>query len=505
MRDGWGNKEQPEPLDVVEMMRELERGREPRRPRRQESWDAPDTAKETILKQRQIIDRLTNPPFRQGTVLSVSDGFVSLVTGSGYIEVANPPDIELQSGDMVVVTPDCMQIVGKTHSEPTGKTATFVKDLDDGKSEIDYNGTSKIVFSGSKESEKGDRVVVDDSVSVIIDNLGKMETKYTFDTGGSFDKVSWDAIGGLEKAKGELIQAIEMPYKHPKIFRYYNKKPPKGILLYGPPGCGKTMLGKATATSLNKIFKGSGGFIYVKAPELLNRYVGATEETIRLLFQQAQEFKKNRGFPAVLFIDEADAILAKRGSRRSSDMDKTIVPMFLSEMDGLEDSGALVMLVTNRPDTLDSAVVREGRIDIKIEVGRPTPQVAYDIFVIYLKKRPLGRGCSCEELSVQARDRLYSPEHIVYKVQTKSEVIHMTLGHIASGSMIASIVERASSMALQRDIGGKTRTGILSGDMDAAVYDTVMQHKGVEHKEELAEFVSRIGREGEVVSVRRGE
>ena len=500
MGDRWGAGDGIDMERLREMEEELRRTP---RPRRREPWDAPDTAKETILKQREIIDRLTHPPFRRGAVLSVNDGIVSLATGSGFIEVINPPKIELSSGDLVVLTPDCMQIVDKLYSEPIGKTATFVKSLDDKKSEVVYNGSAKIVFSGSKELEKDDRVILDTTASVIIDNLGKQETKYTFDTGGSFDKVSWDDIGGLEEAKRELIQAVEMPHKFPKIFKHYNKKSPKGILLYGPPGCGKTMLGKATATSLNKIFKGSGGFIYVKAPELLNRYVGATEETIRAIFQQAQEFKKNRGFPAVLFLDEADAILPKRGSRTSSDMDRTIVPMFLSEMDGLEESGALVMLVTNRPDVLDSAVVREGRIDIKIGVGRPTPQVAYEIFLIYMKRVPLGGRGSCKKLSVRARDRLFSPEHILYRIETRSKVLDMTLGHITSGSMIASIVERASSMALQRDISKKTKTGILSEDIDNAVLDTVRQHMGVEHKEELSEFVGSFKRE--VVSVRRGE
>ncbi len=509
MGDGWGDREQPQEINEELLMRQreqidemLKRTTAPTQ-RKREPWDSSDTAKETILEQRKILDRLTSPPFRQGAVLSVNNGLVSIATGSGLVEAINPPKLELQSGDMVVLTPDTMQIVDKLCSEPIGRTATFVKELENGKSEVEYTGSTKIVFSGSKKMEKDDRVILDTTASVIIDNLGKMETKYTFDTGGSFDKVEWKDIGGLEEAKMELIQAIEMPYKFPEIFKYYNKKPLKGILLHGAPGCGKTMLGKAVATSLSKIFKGSGGFIYVKAPELLNRYVGATEETIRLLFQQAQQFKKDRGFPAVLFIDEADAILAKRGSRKSSDMDRTIVPMFLSEMDGLEDSGAIVMLVSNRPDTLDSAVVREGRIDIKIKVDRPTAQVAYDIFLIYMKGKPLGSKCNPKKLSVQARDELFSPKHVIYLVKTREGVVPMTLGHMATGSMIASIVERATSIALQRDIQAKTKTGILEKDVSSAVYAQVRQTKEVEHKEELKEFVDSLRRE--VVSVRREE
>ena len=454
-------------------------------------------------KYKGALDRLNYPPFHEGAVLSVRPDGLTIAAGGSFLEVLKPPDMELVPGDRVLIASGSMQVVSKVHSEPTGKTATFVKDLGDGKAEIEYGASPKIVFMGSGKPEKGDRVIMDNLISVIIDNMGKPATKYTFDTGSSGDSVGWDDIGGLEEAKEQLIQAIELPYKFPAIFKHYNQKPPKGILLHGVPGCGKTLLGKAVATSIAKIFKSPGGFIYVKAPELLNRYVGATEETIRLLFQQAQQFKKDKGFPAVLFIDEADAILAKRGSRRSSDMDKTIVPMFLSEMDGLEDSGALVILVTNRPDTLDAAVVREGRIDIKIRVGRPTAKVAYSIFGIYLKKKPLGKGLTCDKMSAQGRDELFSPKHVIYSIKTKEEVKRLTMGDIVTGSMIASIVERAASMALMRDLKGRTTTGVLEEDLSSAIYAQVKQTKEVEHKEALDMFIkdNRI----KVEAVRREE
>src|SRR5208283_4208865 len=174
-------------------------------------------------------------------------------------------------------------------------------------------------------------------------------------------------------------EAIELPFTHKDIFAHYNKKPPKGLLLYGPPGCGKTLVGKATTNSLANIFGAkaiSSGFIYVKGPEILNMYVGESGRRIREIFQRGRKHFDKYKFPAVIFIDEAEAVLSERGTSRSSDVDKTIVPMFLSEMDGLDENHAIVMLATNRPKMLDPAVVREGRVDRHIKVSRPTVETA---------------------------------------------------------------------------------------------------------------------------------
>jgi len=203
-----------------------------------------------------------------------------------------------------------------------------------------------------------------------------------------------------------------------------------------------------------------------------------------------------------LFIDEADAILSRRGSSVVSDMDKTIVPMFLSEMDGLEESGALVMLGTNRPDTLDPAVVREGRIDFKIKVDRPTPESAYDIFMLNLVTLPMSKSCSAKSLAEMAKNELFSNNYVLYRICTKSKnTEYFTLKHIVSGGMIVSIVDKATSLALQRDIASKTRTGIEEGDIKSAISSTLVGNMDTDHDDELKEFAGSIRG---IVSIEKG-
>jgi proteasome-associated ATPase len=213
----------------------------------------------------------------------------------------------------------------------------------------------------------------------------------------------------------------------------------------GPSGCGKTLLARAVATSVGA---DKGGFLTIKGPEVLDPYVGVTEQTIRAIFKQAKEYKLAHNREAVIFVDEAESLLAKRGAWGNY-MGQTVVPTFLTEMDGLEESCALVILATNRSDTLDPAVIRDGRIDHKIEVGRPTEEEAANIFEIYLNPMPVKTSMSVKQLAEQAAEVLYS-------------VHNQHLPH--SGAMIAGIVDKASSFAIRRSIEQRKRDGAICQD-----------------------------------------
>jgi proteasome-associated ATPase len=266
----------------------------------------------------------------------------------------------------------------------------------------------------------------------------------------------WTDIGGQFEAKSALEEAIIWPTKYKDILAAYGQRESKGVLLYGPPGCGKTLIAKAVATELAQ--QGNPGFISVRGPELMNPYVGETERQIRQLFDAARKHHEEHGTRAVIFIDEADSCLGHRGHRLHSDIS---VPAFLVEMDGI--SGAhqpLVILATNRPDDLDEAIIRPGRVDRNIEVKRPSRDDVRDLFVMYLGKR----------LTLDPVDRLAEActETLEKSVLTWDK---------RSGAMVAGLVDRVTSIALKRDIATGTKpSGITQHDCVIAINDVIVGH-----------------------------
>lgn len=360
--------------------------------------------------------------------------------------------------------------------------------------EVEIGGSTVVILNGTTKTSKGDRVIIDQANTIVIHNLGKADQGYTVE---ETPNVTWDDIGGLEDAKREMIEAIEYPHTNREIYKKYGKKPCKGILLYGAPGCGKTMLAKAAANSLAKIYgkqSKSSGFIYVKAPEILNKYVGESEAIIRALFQRAKAHKKEHGSPAVMFIDEAEAILAGRGRKDGtvSGMEKTIVPMFLAEMDGMDDSGALVILATNRPDILDPAIVRDGRIDRKIKISRPSIEDAAYIFRKALEQTPLAKGEKLDMLSATSAALLYSDEHGLYKISMKEgdEEKLFTMANIVNGAMVMGIVDMAVSIAIRRDMKSGQTTGLTTEDLGDAIVAVRKQNLDIDHADEVKSFVA---------------
>ena len=423
-----------------------------------------------------------------------ASGTVTIAMEGKLFEVFLPADLKINSGDVVKVVGDSLQIVDVSQVQVGGNIAYVRRVVDEMFCEVDYESATRVVFSGQyKEGlEKGDRVILDASAAVIVRNLGKEDERFSF---SAETNITWADIGGLEEAKEQMVEAVELPHTNPDIFKFYNKRPVKGVLLYGPPGCGKTMLGKATATALARIYNGgssSAGFIYIKGPEILDKYVGVAEATIRQIFQRARKHKEEKGYPAVVFIDEADAILAKRGSGISSDVERTIVPMFLTEMDGLEDSGALVILATNRSDILDPAVVRDGRIDRKIKIDRPTPESTNEIFQLALSGVPLNNGFTAEQLAEIGSREVFSPNRVLYKIATKNDGdIDFTLGHVVNGGMIVSIVDQATSIALHRDLSNPKRNpqGLKKEDLLSAVDAIERQNLDLNHSDAIADFI----------------
>lgn len=447
-------------------------GRPLRPPTREEQLArlAEDLARK-VQDQDRAIKQLQSPPYMRGTIASRPvhgpNGVpvVSVAVMGQTLEMQVPDKIDmLEIGTIVRLNTKNMSIVEVVKGEissPSGMIMTVTGSGENG-IEIDYNGMTRIVNSQVPVA-KGDRVVVNDGGSLILRNLGKRAETFQVE---SEVNVPWDAIGGLRNAKEEMREAIEGPVKHAAIFRAYGKKAVKGILLYGPPGCGKTLLAKAAATSLAQLYgkKITSGFIYVKGPEVLSKWVGQTEETIRTLFARARDHHKREGYPAVLFIDEADAILGQRGQHTTSGMEKTVVPMFLAEMDGFDEHGPLVLLATNKSEQLDPAVIRDGRVDRKIEVTRPNYEDAMEIFSMYLKDKPL-TGNSLIEFAQEF---------------TKKTFCSNTLQKRVCGALIAGVVDQAVSVAMRRDIAtGSTTPGLVLEDIVQAVTAVEAQNKNV--------------------------
>ena len=313
--------------------------------------------------------------------------------------------------------------------------------------------------------------------------------------------VTWDDIGGQEEAKRQLKEAIELPFTHKEVLAHYGVKPPKGILLYGPPGCGKTMFGKAAASCLAAIHNRSvkdGAFVYVKAPEIQDKYVGESERKIRKLFEDAQAYKRKHGFPSVIFIDEADAILPNRA--RSSRFESSVVASFLTEMDGMVESGAIVILATNRPESIDPAIVRDGRIDRKIRIDRPGVKECESILRMNLKNVPL-RGVTQERLIRVFADEFFSSQRAIFNVRTDQGVHALTLGHVVNGAMIVGAVSQAASLALHRDLAANKRTGVRLEDAIKAIDAIQRQQLDLDHSDAAKVLAETFG--GKVLRIEK--
>ena len=437
-----------------------------------------------VQDQEALIKSLLAPPLEIGTVHQVFEKTAVVFTNGKTIEVSLKQGLEVVVGTQVRIN-KAGAIVDAIQTEALGSIVVFRRMVDNRVAEVEDSSGGIVTVVSAIKADKNDRLIV--NAGVVIKNLGKQEERFTL---SEQSKICWDDIGGQELAKQALREAIELPLEHPAIFKHYGKKAANGVLLFGPPGCGKTLLAKAVANSIARhhgVDKG-GSLMYVKGPELLSKWVGESESSIRSLFSRAREFKKANGFPAVLFIDEAESILSKRGSGISSDVNTTNVPAFLTEMDGMEESSCIVILATNRADRLDPAIIREGRIDRKIKINRPGQEETQKIFGIHLKGRPV-QG-SVQELCQASAKEIFNAERVLRRIKTKKgEQLEFTLSHLVSGAMVAGVVEGAISCALNRDIKSGKPSSITVEDVKMSVERTFRDLESVNHEDAIEDIV----------------
>ncbi|MCL4461799.1 MAG: AAA family ATPase [Nitrospirae bacterium] len=483
-------------------------------------------------KMEEVLEKLSSPAFRMGTLLGKTEeglGWIA-VGGSDYFCQIDPrigPDA-LETGQRVRLN-EALSIVGTETADPFGTVVQVSKVLPDGRLEIggDKNvagAPAAVVGRAASLNETvvlpGDSLRLDNTSRLAVEYLGGRQESHLLE---EVPDVSWKDVGGQKKAIEEIRKAILNPFLHQDLYTRYRFRSPKGFLLHGPPGCGKTLIGKATAHQLAKEMEAMEGrpvkgvFFHIKGPEIFNMWLGESERIVRELFEQGREARKRGDFP-VLFIDEAEAILGTRRSIRSFNIHNTLVPMFCAEMDGMSGpNGFMVILATNRPEMIDPAILRPGRIDRKIRVMRPDRQAAEEIVRLYLTAEiPIERVTgedpeerAREDLVEKFLDKLYArtESNAVLEVVLRSgrrEILYRS--DLASGALLASIVDRAKEKALLREMeaAGKDVGGVSLSDLFSATEDEFLEGDIVPATEGAEDWMSLLDlRQRDVVDLKK--
>lgn len=448
-------------------------------------------AQQAIEKLEQIVKKVTSPANRIGTFLAAPGPETAQIVVGGadyYCNVDPRVDIRaLRRGTRVLVN-EAFAIVGDLGFDKTGPVTKVNEVLGLDRIRVgNEHGMQSLVIQRSdllmKEKLKvGDEIRVDANYKVAIEVLARPHSdEYFLDT---VPELPWEKVGGQDQALAEIRDAIELPLLHADLFRRFNHSTPKGFLLYGPPGCGKTLIGKATAYNLTQQLKKETGqemheyFMHIKGPEILNMWVGESERMVREIFATARE-KRREGFLPFLFIDEAESILGTRRATRFSNILSTLVPMFCTEMDGIDSlNEVVIILASNRADLIDPAILRPGRIDRKIKVNRPDRAGAKEIFKIYLSPNlPYDPALVQETGSVAAATDLLAERMVELAFSHREENKFLSImlrsgkketlyrGDLISGAIIASIVERAKGLAIKRAINSREEEGISETDL----------------------------------------
>jgi len=482
-------------------------------------------AREHIASLRDEVDKLTRAPGSYGTVVGINDDqTVDVFTNGRKFRVSAHTDVDIEHLHLgaEVMLNDALNIVLDRGSDSTGEVVSLKEVLDDGIRAI-------VVVRGDDERvcelatairgmhlRSGDLLRLDSRSNLLLEKLDQPEVEHLLLQ--EIPNISYSDIGGLDSQIEQIADAVELPFLHADLFAEHQLPAPKGILLYGPPGCGKTLIAKAVANSLARKVasrtgddKGRSYFINIKGPELLNKYVGETERQIRLIFERARE-KSEEGWPVIIFFDEMDSMFRTRGTGISSDMESTIVPQLLAEIDGVEGlRNVIVIGATNREDLIDPAILRPGRLDVKIKIERPDADAAHQIFARYLTNElpisqtdidNLGGGDAqkaVQEMVNQAVVEMYATTDVNRFLEVtyqNGEKEIMYFKDFSSGAMIENIVRRAKKLAIKRLIDSGLK-GICLQDLVDSIHQEFKEHEDLPNTTNPDDWAKISGKKGE--------
>ena len=481
-------------------------------------------AREQLVALKAEVDRLAEPPGSYGVFLSrLDDGSLDVAVAGRKMRLVASPDVDvsaLQPGQEVMLN-EALNIVGVRAFERIGEIVMLKELLADGERALVIGRADEERVVGLAEPLRqrtlraGDSLLMEPRSGYVFEVIPKSEVEELVLE--EVPDVDYADIGGLGSQIDAIKDAVELPFLHPELFEEHRLAPPKGILLYGPPGCGKTLIAKAVANSLAKKVaertgreEGRSYFLNIKGPELLNKYVGETERHIRLVFQRARE-KASEGMPVIVFFDEMDSLFRTRGSGVSSDVENTIVPQLLSEIDGVESlENVIVIGASNREDMIDPAILRPGRLDVKIKIQRPDAEAARDILSKYLTpdlplhSEDLGEHggdaeATCAAMIQRAVERMYSEDdenrflEVTYANGDK-EVLYFK--DFNSGAMLENIVARAKKMAI-KDYLDYEQKGIRVQHMLTACVDEFRENEDLPNTTNPDDWARISGKKGE--------
>ncbi len=488
-----------------------------------------EETREQLAILREEVEKLTAPPNPFGTILGINeDGTADVMTGGRKLRVNVEPTLEikeLERGQEVLLN-EAYNVIDMRDFDPQGEVVAVKEIVDESRIIVLGRGDEERVIERAAPLMKeflrvGDHVRLDTRTGLAFEKLLRPEIEELVLE--EVPDTTYEKVGGLAEQIETIRDAVELPYLYKDRFSDYQLKAPKGILLYGPPGCGKTLIAKAVANSLAKAVAEKTGsedsrsyFLNIKGPELLNKYVGETERQIRVIFQRAKE-KSDEGVPVIVFFDEMDSLFRTRGTGISSDVESTIVPQLLSELDGVEAlKNVIVIGASNREDLIDPAILRPGRLDVKIKIERPGPEAATQIFGIYLlPELPL----DSEELAAHNGDgqalvdaMIKSTVGRVFEPSDANRFLEVTYANgdkellyfkdFLSGAMIENIVRRAKKEAIKREIA-QGSSGIKIADLSDAIVQEFREHEDLPNTTNPDDWARISGKKGErIVYVR---